>query len=296
MNALLIQIRREFWEHRGLWIAPLAIAALMLLVAAVFGHVQLQFGDDGLQYSGLKPAPMTELVALGWVLPFCVAVAIQAPIYLIDCLYGERRDRSILFWRSMPVTDTRTVMVKLLVGLVLVPLGAIVVAAATSLVGSAILLLRNHDVVVGGQRVIALWSASSWLRMQGTILYGLVAAMLWYAPFAAYLLLVSVWARRSPYVWALLPPVLLVILEHILFGTNYIGPILGGEFDQLWQFAFRLDAFHGAGSDHILLAPDSRHLFTPVRLLVRPRLWLGLLAAAAMIVLAVRVRRYRDDT
>jgi ABC-2 type transport system permease protein len=295
MNALVLQVRREFWEHRGLWIVPVAIATLMLLLAATLGHVQLQFGENDFHYSGPDPTPLAGLVALSWVVPFLLAISIQAPLYLIDCLYGERRDRSILFWRSLPVTDARTVLTKLLVGLVLAPLGAVLLAAATSLVGSAILLLRNHGLQFGGQSVIALWNAASWLRMQGTILYGLLAAMLWYAPFAAYLLLVSVWARRSPYVWALLPPLLLVILEHILFGTNYVGRVLGGEFHQLSHLAFGLGAFDGAGD----IGGDSRfelHPPTPLRLLLSPRLWVGLLAAAAMILLAIRVRRYRDES
>jgi ABC-2 type transport system ATP-binding protein len=105
-----------------------------------------------IHYDGPIPPPLAELVALGWAVPFYLAAAIQASAYLIDCLYAERRDRSILFWRSMPVTDARTVLVKLLVGLVLVPLGAFALAAATSLAGSAILVLRNHHVVINGQR------------------------------------------------------------------------------------------------------------------------------------------------
>jgi hypothetical protein len=188
---------------------------------------------------------------------------------------------------------------------VLVPLGAFVIAAATSLAGSAILVLRNHDVLINGHSVVALWNTLSWLRMQAIIFYGLVAAMLWYAPFAAYLMLTSVWARRSPYAWALLPPVLLIILEHMVFGTNYLGRISHGGFNELLHLAYRLDengnvavgamleAPGGTGNDHVSL---TMQLLSPLRLLASPRLWLGLLAAAAMIGLTIRLRRYRDES
>ena len=296
MNALLTQVRREFWEHRALWIVPVVIAALMLLAAAAFGRIQLDLGEPGIHVDGPTPKSLVEMLVLGWELPFLLAAAVQGTGYLIDCLYGERRDRSILFWRSMPVSDASTVLMKLLTGLVLVPLGAFVIGAAVSLAGSVILLLRNHDLVLNGQHVMALWNMLSWLRMQGIVFYGLLAALLWYAPFAAYLMLASVWARRSPYIWAVAPPLLLLILEHMIFGTNYAGRILGGGFHELLHLAYRLDehgAFDAVGGRDISF---TMHLLSPERLLASLRLWVGLLAAALMVALAIRVRRYRDES
>ena len=292
MKALSIQIQREFWEHRGLWMAPLAIAAVMLLAAAIFGHANVSFGNDGGHFNASYPPPVAQLVALGWAVPFYLAAAIQASAYLIDCLYAERRDRSILFWRSMPVTDARTVLVKLLVGLVLLPLGAFALAAVSGVAGSAILELRNHDVIINGQSVLALWNTADWLKMQLIMLYGLIAAMLWYAPFAAYLMLMSVWARRSPYAWALLPPVLLVVFEKMMFGTHYIGSIVNGGVGEFLHLAYGLDALHAAGG----LGGYGLELLTPAQLLASQRLWWGLAAAAGMVALAIRLRRYRDDS
>jgi ABC-2 type transport system permease protein len=291
MKALSIQIQREFWEHRGLWIAPLAIAAVMLLAAAIFGHVNVNFGAEGSHYDGPNPAPVAQFMALGWAVPFMLAAAIQASAYLIDCLYAERRDRSILFWRSMPVTDARTVLVKLLVGLLLVPLGDFALAAASGLAGSAILVLRNHDVVVNGLSVLALWSTADWLQMQVIMLYGLIAAVLWYAPFAAYLMLVSVWARRSPYAWAFLPPVLLVVLERMVFGTHYVAHIVNGGYDEFVHLAFDFQAAEAAGD-----SAYSLQRLTPAHLLASQRLVWGMAATAGMVVLAIRLRRYRDDS
>src|ERR1700733_986511 len=304
MKALLIEIRREFWEHRALWMAPLAIAVALLLAAAAFGHFRLDIHDEqALQHGNTLPH-LYEFALLGGAVPFYLAAAILSSAYLLDCLYAERRDRSILFWRSMPVPDARAVLVKLLVGLVIVPLGAYALAAGTSVLASAILVLRNHALVnaVGAMP----WNGLAWLRMQGVMLYGLVAALLWYAPFAAYLMLISVWARRSPYAWAFIPPVLLVILEHLEFGTNYVGRVLNGGFSELMHLAFRFDVPGAVVSAGAAASPDGpinvqpsggAELpgLTPLHLLASPRLLGGLLAAALMIAAAIRLRRFRDD-
>jgi ABC-2 type transport system permease protein len=292
MKALSIQIQREFWEHRGLWMAPLLIAVVMLLAAAIFGHVNVSFDNAASHYDGPNPPPVAQFMALGWAVPFFLAAAIQGSTYLIDCLYAERRDRSILFWRSMPVTDARTVLVKLLVGLVLVPLGNYALAAASGLAGCAIMALRNHDVAVNGLSVVALWNLADWLQTQVIMLYGLVAAMLWYAPFAAYLILISVWARRSPYAWAFLPPLLLELFEYMVFGTHYVSHIVNGGFGEFLHLAYGFQSGDAAGDS----ARYTLQLLTPSHLLASQRLCWGLAAAVGMVVLAIRLRRYRDDS
>jgi ABC-2 type transport system permease protein len=297
MRVLLMQIRREFWEHRSLWIAPLLVAILLLAGVATFSRVQFFFGAPR-----TATVPPLVLMLFGWGIPFYLAAGIVVVVYLLDCLYGERRDRSILFWRSMPVSDTQTVLAKLLVGLVIVPLATFLLAAATSLLASGILALRHHVQVNNG--LPPAWNAFTWLHTQIVMLYGLVALLLWYAPYATYLMLASVWAKRSPYAWAFVPPVLLAIFEYMLFGTNYLGRIVERGFYQLVRLAFSLNlqlAF--SFGEMVAPPPDGRG---PPRtgqqpmgasgLLESPQLWLGLAAAALMVVLAIRLRRYRDDS
>ncbi len=298
MRVLLMQIRREFWEHRSLWIAPLLVGVLLLAAVATFSQVQLFFGA-----APQAAIPPLFLMLLGWQVPFYLAAGIVVVVYLLDCLYGERRDRSILFWRSMPVSDTQTVLAKLLVGLFIVPLATFLLAAVTSLLASGILALRHHVLVNG--RAPPPWNALVWLRAQMFLLYGLVSLLLWYAPYAAYLMLASAWAKRSPYAWAFVPPVLLAIFEYMLFGTNYLGRIVESGFYQLVRLAFSLNlqlafSFGDMGAS----APVSRAPGGavqqpgpgPTGLLESPQLWLGLAAAALMLVLAIRLRRYRDDS
>jgi ABC-2 type transport system permease protein len=296
MKPLLIQIKREFWEHRALWVAPLAVAAALLAAVAMFGHhpelahVKTQSGES---------PPMLDIIVVGWGMALYLTAAILVSIYLLDCLYSERRDRSILFWKSLPVSDTRTVLVKFLVGFVLVPLGTFVLAAVTSAVATAILLLRNPADFHGGAQ---LWDLLAWLRLEGLMLYGLVGALLWYAPYATYLMLASAWARRWPSAWAIIPPVLLAIFEYTSFGTRYFSRFAERSSTELLGLLFNAngDPNFGelAGSQH---GPSgvsrmlSRHV-DPSGLLVSPQLWLGLAAAALMLALAIRVRRYRDDS
>jgi hypothetical protein len=201
----------------------------------------------------------------------------------------------VLFWRSMPVSDTRTVLVKLLVGLVLVPLGTYLLTAITSLIASAILQLRQPL----APQALAHWSAASWLRIQGIMLYALIATLLWFLPYASYLVLASAWARRSPAAWAAIPPILLLTLEPLIFGTHYAARMIGRGWDELMGMIF-----HTAGDDFIpdefLRATDAAGLphsgfLDPTPLLQSPKLWLGLAFAALLTVLTIRLRRYRED-
>ncbi len=112
-------IRREFWEHRALWMAPLSVAAL-LLIGAIIGKVSFD--------SSLAALPEQRRALFGVfmayaAIPQFITLGIITWMYAGDCLYTERKDRSILFWKSMPVSDTLTVLSKLLVVMVIVPLG-----------------------------------------------------------------------------------------------------------------------------------------------------------------------------
>jgi ABC-2 type transport system permease protein len=298
MKSLQIQIKREFWEHRALWIAPLAVALALLAAVAIFGHhpelVHMEL-DSG------ETPPVLDIIVFGWGMALYLTAAILVSIYLLDCLYSERRDRSILFWKSLPVSDTKTVLVKLLVGFVIVPLGTFVLAALTSALATAILLLRNPVDLHGG---VQLWDTLAWLRLEGLMLYGLIAALLWYAPYATYLMLASAWARRWPSAWAIIPPILLAIFEYMTFGTHYFSRFAQRSASELMGLLFSPNNGDAAnfgevvGSQH---GPSGvsrmlSHSVDPSGLLASPQLWLGLAAAALMLALAIRLRRYRDDS
>jgi ABC-2 type transport system permease protein len=284
LDTLVALARRELWEHRSLWIAPLVVEAL-LAVSLLIGRINMDLPEQVLT----QQQKLAIFTIAQWVLaqPVFVVAAIVVGFYLLDCLYAERKDRSILFWKSLPLSDELTVGSKFLVAAVVVPLGVFVLAAAADLVFAAILAVRVPGALA--------WSTFEWLRTELVLLLEVIVGVLWYSPIAAALLLFSAWIRRNPILWASLVPVVAPIIERIALGTHYIwnferyrvngiwqnlllGPNVFGSFQHLPPVGVVLDTFNIRGA------------FTDIDL------WLGVVAALAMVYAAARVRRYRDDT
>jgi ABC-2 type transport system permease protein len=209
-------------------------------------------------------------------------VTILGVFYSLDALYGERRDRSMLFWKSLPVSDTLTVLAKASIPIIILPLlGFAIVFIAESLM----LLLSSSVLAASGLSVTNWWTQLSFFRMSFLLLYHLVTGHgLWYAPLYAWLLLVSAWARRTPFLWAFLPPIALCYLEKIAFNTTHLTGLL------MNRLAGGIEAVYVPGS--LPMNPMTQP--TPGRFLESPGLWLGLAFAAACLVAAVRLRRYRE--
>lgn len=299
-------IRREYWEHRSLLWAPLGVAALIVLGTLFGTHLQggVQITMNGSQadYFGrlaTDVAAQHKIFAI-WtaalILPILVAALFVCFGYLVDCLYAERKDRSILFWRSLPVSDRDTVLAKFFVAMVATPL----LVWAVALVASLITFVLVSFKVAGTQLApLGQWHGSTWLGVQWMLLQNIFVAILWYAPIAAYLMLVSVYAKRSGWVSATLPPLLVVIAEELIFDTNYV-----------YQFiTYRLTGFfkavnvgignvgHGASGEAIARSVDDAHQrLSAVAFLGEPNLWLGVAVAALLLVVVMRARRLRGET
>jgi ABC-2 type transport system permease protein len=271
MNIQPILIRRELWEHRALWIMPLVVAAL-IIIATLFPNASMPLDRDALDQAQ-KHDGVFSVFHAALTLPQFLLLGIILPFYLLDCLYAERKDRSILFWKSLPVSDTHTVLAKLIVALAVVPLGVYVLTVVTDAAASAILAVRFRNSPV--LSALIRWDTELWLQTQGYILCALVMLMLWYAPVAAYLLVVSVWAKRNVMLWATLPPLLAMLVEKIAFDTHYIARLLG----------YRLSTSVGIG-----------HAGSPLRMLANIDLWLGLAAAVALVGVAIRIRRHQTES
>jgi ABC-2 type transport system permease protein len=249
-NMLPTLIRREFWEHRSLC-----------------ADVNFDFGGRRWGGQGMRPpnASMMQLGVFGFTMQLFFVSSIVCGFYLLDCLYSERKDRSILFWKSLPVSDVQTVLAKFLVATVVVPLAVFVLSAVVypTLYAISALGVPNFSVLTGG------WNTLEWLRAEGAVLAAVVATGLWYAPLAAWSMLASVYSRRSPIMISLLPAVIVGVAEGIVFRSGHT-----------WKFlAYRLAP-----------VPDL------AQAIARPGLWIGLAVAAGMLYIVVRLRRYRDDT
>ena len=214
MNNSLWLIRREFWENRAIWLIP-AVFGGLLIVAALFGHVDIpEVGSrpEARDVGGIF------LIAFG--LMFFVVMSVYSTWYLLDCLYADRKDRSILFWKSLPLSDTETVLSKLVVGMLVIPVVYFIAADVTSLLAAFILSIRARASLGS-----SLWQPDVWLQIQVLWLYAIVTSAIWYLPIAGWLLVVSAWAKRAVMLWSILPPLALCIIEKFL-GTTVLWQIL----------------------------------------------------------------------
>ncbi len=266
-------IRRELWENRSIYIAPLAVAALALFgfLIATMGYA-LSVTDPALRRAALE-GPYSFAMGLIMGTAFIVSV-----FYSLEALHGERRDRSILFWKSLPVSDLTTVLSKASIPLVILPLLSFAIVVVTEMI---MLLLSTLVLLGSGLRIATLWKPV--LQMLLMLLYHLVTVhVLWHAPIYGWLLLVSGWARRAAFLWATLPWLAICAVEKIAFNTTHFAALLG------YRFMGGPEAITGPDS---FLGPMTQ--LTPGRFLSSPGLWIGLVIAAGFLAAAVRLRRYQ---
>ena len=265
-------VRRELLENRSLYIAPVAVAAVIVfgsLIAALAGHsVKFDWQPDDLA----RPFNMAAAAIMGTTL-------IVAIFYCLDALYADRRDRSVMFWKSMPVSDLTTVLAKMAVPLVILPVVTFAVTLATQLV---MLVLSSVLLAAHGQSAAALWTTLPWFQMSLMLLYHLLSVhSLYYAPIFGWLLLVSAWAKRLPFVWAFVPLAAIGILEKILFNTSRFGAMLSARLGGGMEGGGEMSGVMWLGHFH------------PFDFLAMPGLWIGLILAAIFVAAAVRLRRAR---
>jgi ABC-2 type transport system permease protein len=277
-------LRRELWENRSIYIAPASLAALFL-----FGFLISTIRLPGKMRAALAldPGRQHELI----VQPYLIAAGLMmlttlvvGVFYCLDALYGERRDRSVLFWKSLPVSDLTTVLSKAITPVVILPLVTFAITVVTQWI---MLLVSTAVLLASGLSVTPLWAHASLIQGWLMLLYHLLTVHgLWYAPIYGWLLLVSAWARRAPFLWAGLPLLAIGVVEKIAFNTSHFGRML----------ANRMMGGGGGAEDFMMgyLSMDPLMHFRPGEFLISPGLWIGLAVAAAFLAAAVRLRRYRD--
>lgn len=308
MNAksFLTLVKRETWEHRSLLWVPVVTAALIVLATIistnVAGSIRLDVDLDveSAAFFGLLAADQMAQAKLFsiWMgsigLPVLVVTIIVLFFYLLDALYVERKDRSILFWKSMPVSDSATVLSKLFTAMVAVPVWVWAVSLVMGLLTFVIIALK-----VSGSPIAPLgnFHLTAWLVLQLTLLQNLFLASLWYAPIAGWLLLVSVWAKRAPFLWAVLPPALVILFEEIIFNTEYVAQLIGHRLIHYFEAAsLGINVETGAGPQVILDSiANTYNEMSAASLLGELHLYSGLAVAAIFVLLAIRLRRWRDD-
>ena len=287
-------VRRELWENRSLFIAPLAAGGIAL-IALILNAMHLKEGMQML--TALDPDRQRAIVngiyggiafLITWVM------SITAFFYLLDALQGERKDRSVLFWKSMPVSDTTTVLSKLFTALAVAPVIVVAVTIATQIV---VLLLASVILMIGGASPAPIWSNLQLFQLMVALVFGQIAVVLWYAPIAAWVLLVSAWAKRVPILWAVMTPIAIMLFERVAIGTHYVQDMLAYRLRDGLKVMFAPRgalAITDRGVNPMEMPKRVFDVLDPVAFLSNPWLWVGLLVAAGFVAAAIWMRRYRE--
>ena len=266
-RLLYWSVRRELWENRFIYIVPLIVAGVVLfgfaIGAASLPHLRVHAGATPLNFA---------------LFSLMLTYVILTLVYCLGALHNERSDRSILFWKSLPVPDVTTVIAKASIPILILPL---ITFASTG--GHAGHHADRGQAVPVRRRP---WTQTPIVPLWTAMLYHLLTVhALYYAPIYGWLLLVSAWARRAPILWASLPVAAILIVERLIFNTSAFGHML----------VARLVGGPGAieyppPGNMPIQAPTLANLGA---FLASPGLWIGLAVCAVFLAAAVRVRRYQ---
>nr|WP_314631176.1 hypothetical protein [uncultured Janthinobacterium sp.] len=326
MNKMQWLIRRELWEHKGmlLW-TPALIGVVMTLLGALMTltgiastklRTALVVNGEEVSWSaifntrtfGPRRAEIIDNVVNNYTYtaaPLFLALGFLVFFYCLSALYDERRDRSVLFWKSLPVSDAQTVLSKAAIALLVAPL---IVAAAASLTSLALLLILSGVLAANGIHVFAELASSPGLYLGPLRVFGLLPVYcLWALPTVGWLLMVSSWARSKVFLWAIGVPLLVLILtvwagklmqtdtDVSWIQMNVIGRALLGTIPGSWylfepQLLSQMQPLeHGSRLSRIDIFSNSWSSLT------LPAAWLGAAAGTALIYAAIRLRRWREE-
>ena len=275
-------VRRELWENKSIYIAPLIVSGVILLGALISaGHLP-ERRRNAMALDELRRRAAIELPYNIVAMMLIMTALIVGFFYCLDALYGERRERSILFWKSLPVSDVTAVLSKASIPLLVLPPIVLGVAIVTQF----LMLLISSVVLLPSGLASTSWANFNLLRECVVLFYGLIVIALWHAPVYGWALLISGIARRATFLWAILPPLAIGVFEKITFNTTYFGSMLKNRLLGAGDTAFDFQR-------HRSISIDLMSQLTPGRFLATPGLWLGLVFAAAFVIAAIRLRRYR---
>jgi ABC-2 type transport system permease protein len=311
-------LKREYWENRGgfLW-APAITGAIIVglnLILAVIGSIAARrsMGSSGFVFDDADPHQVAEALGamgdgmlLAGVLLACTVLAFVVFFYALGSLYDDRRDRSVLFWKSLPVSDTQMVLSKAVWALVLAPVLAIGVGL---LIGVALWVISALTITVNGLPAAAsVFTQSHPMKIIGGVIASLPVYMVWALPAIGWLMFCSSWARSKPFLWAVLVPV----LAGVVISMMSILPGVHIAHDKVWYtLVYRglLSVVPGGWFPAISGAVDpSIDINTPNDLanafdltrswhaFATADLWIGAVVGIAFIAAAIRLRRWRDE-
>jgi ABC-2 type transport system permease protein len=300
----LALLKREIWEHRSIYVTPLAITSIvtlgtlaMLMFAGGFAK-ELDvaiFGATNIAGDAERKVALTGFfVGTSWA--FLLAAMVLTIFYTLDSLYAERKDKSILFWRSLPITDAEVVVSKLLTAIVVIPLVTVAAIIATHIVNLVVTSIWVS--VKGADAGHLIWGSVPLLDNWLAALIVTLASAIWMSPFVGWFLFVSAFTKRSPLLMAFMPLVLIPLLELIFLRSTVFAEAVFTRRGMIPLFRgmdmegfFDEDSLHISGEVVSLLA----HLDV-VQFLTSASMWAGVIVCALFVTAAIYVRRYRDES
>ena len=334
-HKLKLLLRREFWEHKGgffwapIWAGgiSLVLTLMALVVAEVAGRRAVASGkmqiDGDININGLDLSALTSKMDAGDLQKLAGGIDISAVMssawpmvvlafvvffYCLGSLYDERKDRSVLFWKSLPVSDRDTVLSKAASALLVAPLIAVGVAIACMF--GFLLLLSTFVLLHNGNPMTLVWGPGNPLQLAGSMLATIPVYALWALPTVGWLLLCSAWSKSKPFLWAIMLPVFsgifiswfdimnLFDLESGWFWKNIVARGLLSAVPGTWFDVAHINNAHITSSEAARQIESVHQLLslkTTYSVLLTPQLWIGAVVGAAMIYGAIRLRRWRDE-
>lgn len=322
MKTMKWLVQREFWEHKGaIFWAPIVVASAIVLFIGGTIMYAISMGKFGGQitinghevnmtraFNSLSPQDQEMFIntmSTGYMAaaaPLYIMLSVVVFFYCLSAMFDERRDRSILFWKSMPVSDQETVLSKVATALIVAPLITIGVASFASVL---ILLITCAVLGFNGINLFGAVLTSPQVYLGPLQVVGMLPVYaLWALPTVGWLLMVSAWAKSKVFLWAVGTPVIAIIIikwAEKLLGTgmnadwfiqNVVARGLLGLLPGAW-FGFEQVKPEMLSAGRTL---DFGNVFAQSWMtLAGPSVWIGAIAGGLMIFAAMRLRRWKDE-
>ena len=298
-------VRRELWEHRAIFVTPLVIGTIVTLgtlTALMFvGEFQNElnlaiFGAQNVAGEFERRAALTAFFGgTSWL--FLLGLGVLTVFYALDALYAERKDKSILFWRSLPVTDAETVVSKLVTAVLVIPAIAIAGIIVTHLVNLVITSVWVAS--KGGSAGMLIWGSVPFFDNWMATILVIYASAIWMSPFLGWFLFVSAWTKRAPFMVAFLPLVLVPMIEGIFLRSAHFAEAVWGRGAKIPLFQADINVEEFFDEDSLHLSEEMVSLLAHIdlgRFFSSIDTWIGIVVCGILTTAAIYVRRYRDES
>ncbi|MGH8398497.1 MAG: hypothetical protein ACRETA_09680 [Gammaproteobacteria bacterium] len=314
MNALRpywILAKREVWEHRSFWIVPIVIGCLGIL-GALYGsgalivatHQGLISINDSVNMTSTDRVQAVRAFIFGSAGLFNTVMLFMVSFYLMDSLYADRKDRSILFWKSLPLSNSKLVLSKLFTGMVTAPaLMLLIVIIAEIIIGILFIIAAG---IAGINLLSVALQPGTIILAWITLAFALIVQAIWLLPFYGWFLLCSAWSKKLVLAWTVLIPLVFMAMEGIVFRTSYIAHAVFGHivkmFTLLMSGHYSINNVsigpsigvnsgheHMVGNSALMTLGSAGHMFA------LPEMWIGVGIGIIFILGAIWLRRNRSE-